>query len=192
MWYYFCVYFKNVILLSSVLHLLLMWSQYCHYYNSLVAQLCLTLCNSMDFASPPDSSVQGIIQARILEWVSIPFSRGFSDLGIQSRLGFPGGPDSKKSAWNTGDLGLIPGSGRFTREGNGHTLQHSCLGNPMDGGTWQTIQSMGLQRVRTESLHSCITGRLFTTQATREASIPFICVYMYVCLLSDFRILSIT
>ena len=115
--------FKNVILLSSVLHLLLMWSQYCHYYNSLVAQLCLTLCNSMDFASPPDSSVQGIIQARILEWVSIPFSRGFSDLGIQSRLGFPGGPDSKKSAWNTGDLGLIPGSGRFTREGNGHTLQ---------------------------------------------------------------------
>ena len=33
-----------------------------------------TLCNSMDY-SPPDSSVHGISQARILEWVAIPFSR---------------------------------------------------------------------------------------------------------------------
>ena len=62
--------------MSSVLHLLLMWSQYCHYYDSLVAQLCLTLCNPLDFATPPDSSVQGILQARILEWVAISFSRG--------------------------------------------------------------------------------------------------------------------
>ena len=43
----------------------------------LVAQLCLTLCNSMD-CSPPGSSVHGLLQARILEWVAIPFSRGFS------------------------------------------------------------------------------------------------------------------
>ena len=130
--------FKNVISLSSVLHLLLMWSQYCHYYDSLVAQLCLTLCNPLDFATPPDSSAQGILQARILEWVAIPFSRGFSDLGIESRLGFHGGPDGKESAWNARHLGLIQGLGRFTREGNGHPLQYSCLGNPMDGGTWQT------------------------------------------------------
>ena len=38
-------------------------------------QLCLTLCNPMD-CSPPGSSVHGILQARILEWVAIPFSRG--------------------------------------------------------------------------------------------------------------------
>ena len=42
-----------------------------------VAQSCLTLCNSMD-CSPPGSSVHGILQARILEWVAIPFSRGSS------------------------------------------------------------------------------------------------------------------
>ena len=41
----------------------------------LVAQLCLTLCDPMD-CSPPSSSVHGILQARILEWVAIPFSRG--------------------------------------------------------------------------------------------------------------------
>ena len=40
-----------------------------------VAQLCPTLCNPMDY-SLPGSSVHGILQARILEWVAIPFSRG--------------------------------------------------------------------------------------------------------------------
>ena len=43
----------------------------------LVAQLCLTLCDTMD-CSPPDSSVHGIHQAKILEWVAMPFSRGSS------------------------------------------------------------------------------------------------------------------
>ena len=38
---------------------------------------CLTLYNSMD-CSPPGSSVRGILQARILEWVAISFSRGSS------------------------------------------------------------------------------------------------------------------
>ena len=45
--------------------------------NVLVSQLCLTLCNSMD-CSPPGSSMHGLFQARILEWVAIPFSRGSS------------------------------------------------------------------------------------------------------------------
>ena len=39
----------------------------------LVSQLCLTLCDPMD-RSPPGSSVHGILQARILEWVAISFS----------------------------------------------------------------------------------------------------------------------
>ena len=43
-------------------------------YCCLVAQLCLTLCDPID-CSPPDSSVHGILQARILEWVAIPFSK---------------------------------------------------------------------------------------------------------------------
>ena len=43
---------------------------------------CRTLCNAVD-CSPPGSSVRGILQARILEWVASPFSRG-SDPGIKS------------------------------------------------------------------------------------------------------------
>ena len=49
---------------------------------------------------------------------------------------FPGGSASKASAYNVGDLGSIPGSGRFPGEGHGNPLQYSCLRNPMDGGAW--------------------------------------------------------
>ena len=44
----------------------------------LVAKSCPTLCDPMD-CGPPDSSVHGISQARILEWVAISFSRGSGD-----------------------------------------------------------------------------------------------------------------
>ena len=50
---------------------------------------------------------------------------------------FPGGSNGKASTYNAGDLGLIPGSGRSSGEGNGNPLQYSCLENPMDGGAWQ-------------------------------------------------------
>ena len=42
----------------------------------------------------------------------------------------------KESTCNVGDLGLIPGSGRFPGEGNGYPLQYSCLENSMDRGAW--------------------------------------------------------
>ena len=51
-------------------------------------------------------------------------------------LGFPGGSDTKESACSAGDLGSIPGSGRSSRERNGHPLQYSCLENSMDGEAW--------------------------------------------------------
>ena len=44
--------------------------------------------------------------------------------------------DSKASAYNAGDLGLIPGLGRSHGEGNSNPLQYSSLENPMDGGAW--------------------------------------------------------
>ena len=50
--------------------------------------------------------------------------------------GFPGDSDGKASAYNVGDLGLIPVSGRSPGKGNGNPLQYSCLENPMDGGAW--------------------------------------------------------
>ena len=49
----------------------------------LVTQSCPTLCDPMD-CSLPGSSVHGIRQARILEWVAIPFSRDLPDPGIET------------------------------------------------------------------------------------------------------------
>ena len=46
--------------------------------------------------------------------------------------GFPGGSDAKASAYNVGDPGSIPASGRSPGEGNGNPIQYSCLENPMD------------------------------------------------------------
>ena len=57
--------------------------------------------------------------------------------GVISYEGFPHSSAGKESSCKAGDLGSIPGSGRFPREGNGNPLQYSCLGNPMDGGAWQ-------------------------------------------------------
>ena len=50
-----------------------------------VAQSCPTLCNPVD-CSPPDSSVHRILQARILEWVAISFSRGSSQPRDRSQI----------------------------------------------------------------------------------------------------------
>ena len=118
-------------------------------------QSCLTLCNPVGH-SPPGSSVPEILQARILEWVAMPSSRGSSqardcicvsclpalaggffitsatwkaskkhhqsfhelDVKTTSRIilglacRFSGGPHSKESAWNAGNVESIPWSGR--------------------------------------------------------------------------------
>ena len=55
------------------------------YMKVLVAQSCLTLYDPMD-CSLPGSSVHGVLQARILEWVVIPFSRGSSHPRNQSQV----------------------------------------------------------------------------------------------------------
>ena len=44
---------------------------------------------------------------------------------------------------NAGDMGSIPGAGRFPEGGNGNPLQYSCLGNPMDRGAWGCYSPWG-------------------------------------------------
>ena len=57
-------------------------------------------------------------------------------LGTLSRHHLKFSSDGKVSAYNAGDLGLIPGLGRSPGEGNGNALQYSCLENPMGRGAW--------------------------------------------------------
>ena len=72
--------------------------------------------------SLPGSSVHGIFQARILEWVAISFSR----IKRFSLTGLPWySSASKESACNAGDPGSIPGLGRSPGEGVVYPLQYS-------------------------------------------------------------------
>ena len=68
-------------------------------------------------------------------------------------LDFPGGSDSKASAYHVGDLGSIPGSGRSPGEGNGSPLQYSCLENPRDRGAWWASPWGHKESDMTERLH---------------------------------------
>ena len=122
--------------------------------KALVTQSCPTLCEHMD-CSPSFSSVHGILQARILEWVAISFSRIFPTQGSNWDLphcrfftvwAIWGSPQValvvKNPPANAGyvrDAGSIPGLGRFLGKGNGNLLQYSCLENPTDRGAWQAI-----------------------------------------------------
>ena len=111
-----------------------------------VAQSCPTLWDPMD-CSLPCSSIHGILQARVLKWVAISFSRGssqprdwtwvvgrhFTIWATREVHSFPHSSVGKsESACNAGDPGLIPGSGRSPAEGSVYPLQYSGLENSMD------------------------------------------------------------
>ena len=80
---------------------------YCCCYSD--TQLCLTLCNPMDCSMP------GLYR-------------------IKHHI--PCGSAGEESACNAGDLGLIPGLGRFPGEGKGYLLQYSGLENSTDYSPW--------------------------------------------------------
>ena len=54
-------------------------------------------------------------------------------------MGFSGSLVVKNLPANAGDVCSIPGLGRSPGGGDGHPLQYSCLGNPMDTGAWHTM-----------------------------------------------------
>ena len=105
----------------------------------------------------------------------------------------PGGSDGKASVYKAGDLGLIPGLGRFPGEGNSNPLQYSCLGNPMDRGAWWTtvhgVTKSGTQLSDFTLLHfnSCGTtshcGFDFISWMTNELSTFSYTYWPFVCLL---------
>ena len=51
---------------------------------------------------------------------------------LYKKVGFPDGSVIKNPSVNAGNVGVIPGSGRFPGDGNGNPVQYSCLENPMD------------------------------------------------------------
>ena len=78
------------------------------------------------------------------------------------------GSENKASACNAGDLGSITGLGRSPGEGNGNSVQYSCLENPMDGGAWwATVHRVARSRTQLNdftSLHFFIFCRNLNKQ----------------------------
>ena len=62
-----------------------------------------------------------------------------TSIGIWNQQSFPGGSVGKESTWSAGDPGSIPRLRRSPGERKGNPLQYSCLGNPMDRGSWWAI-----------------------------------------------------
>ena len=72
--------------------------------------------------------------------------------------GLPRGLSGKELPANagvTGDVGSIPGSGRFPGGGNGNLLQYSCLENPMDRGAWWAVVHRVAKSQTQLSMHAC-------------------------------------
>ena len=67
------------------------------------------------------------------------------------KQGFPGGSVVKYLPANAGDVGLIPGSGRSSEEGNDNPYQY-CLENPMDRGAWwATVHGVTTEQLSTHT-----------------------------------------
>ena len=68
-------------------------------------------------------------------------------MSISEIPGFPGGSIGKESACNAGDLGLIPGLGRFPGEVKGYPFQYSGLENSIDYSPWVHKESDTTERL---------------------------------------------
>ena len=115
-----------------------------------ITPLCLTLC------SPVDYTVHGILQARILEWVAFPFSRGSSQPRNQTNPGLP------HCRWIL------------------YQLSHKGSPRILEWVAYPFSKGSSLSRNRTRV--SCIAGGFFTNWAMREAHTIYTCICILVTL----------
>ena len=159
-------------------------------------QSCLTLCDPMD-CSLPGSSVHGVLQARILEWVAMPSSKGSSQPRNRTYVSSTAGrffthwatwetlqPHGLYGPWNSsgqntgvGSLSLLQGI--FPTQGSNPGLPHCrwILYQLNHKGCPRILEwvaypfSRGSSWPRNQTGVSCIAGRFFTNWAIREAYI---------------------
>ena len=143
-----------------------------------VAQSCLTLCDCMDY-NHPGSFVHGIFQARILEWVDMPSSKGSSQPSSPALQtdSLPSEPPGKPKNTEEGNLSFLQGIFP-TQESNWGLLhcmqilyQLSYQGSPRILECVAYPISRGSSPPRNRTGVSCFAGEFFTSWATREA--PF-------------------
>ena len=133
------------------------------YPNNIVfvTESCPTLCNPMDH-SPLGSSVCGTVQARVLEWIDLPFRRR---QWHPTPVLLPGESNGQRNLVGCSPWGHMESNTteqlhfHFSRscigEGNGNPLQYSWLENPRDGGAWRAaVYGVAQSRTRLKRLSS--------------------------------------
>ena len=105
----------------------------------LVAQSCLTLCDPMD-CSPPDSTLHGILQARILEYAAISFSRGSSQPRDWTRLSHTAG--RRFTYWATVKPMGVSSWTPWSKRGNAAKLHECAQLDPWPLWPWRMSQTM--------------------------------------------------
>ena len=100
------------------------------------------------------------------------------------RVGFSGNSDGKDSAYNAGDRGSIPGSGRSPGEGSGNPLQCSCLENSKDRGAWQgTVYGVAKSWTRLSDKYTQkIEGQGICKQPESQKGFSMLLLNMVICL----------
>ena len=83
---------------------------------------------------------------------------------------FPGGSAVKNPPASSGNMSSIPGSRRFPGEENGNLLQYSCLGNPMDRGTWHAVCEVAKESDRTWRLNNNTTLSMIQVSLARQVN----------------------
>ena len=106
-----------------------------------------------------------------------PATKNYPTLYVNK--GFPGGSGRKESSSNVGDLGSIPGLGRFPQEGNGYPFQYSGMENCIDGEAWQATvhgvtKSWTQQRATfTFTFTPCSAGTAEKAMATHSSTLAW-------------------
>ena len=134
-------------------------------------QSCLTLCDPMN-CSPPGSSIHGILQARILEWVAMPSSRGSSHPGIKSRsptlhlyhLSHQGSP-----MWNL-EHGIMI---LFTKQKQRHRRREQMCGHQGGRGMWDELGDW--------DWHTYTIGTMYKIDNQQEPTLQHIKLYSVLC-----------
>ena len=99
------------------------------------------------------------------------FNWSIADFGLPRWLS---GKESTCRAGDSGDLCLIPGSGRSPGGGHGNPLQYSCLGNPMDRGAWRATAHKvpkSWTRLKRLSTHTCIADLQYCVSRVQQVHV---------------------
>ena len=132
-------------------HSLLLTQLLCYWFLLVYFSFQLLYCFHLCLFFTSSSSLLNIF-CILMIYTSILFPRFWIMLTIVTLNSYSLVAQSKVSAHNEGDLGLIPGLGRSPGEGNENPLQYSCLENSMDRGAWQaTVHGVAKSQARLSS-----------------------------------------